>query len=760
MAKVRKQEALDYHSQGKPGKIEVVPTKPYSTQRDLSLAYSPGVAEPCLAIAENKEDVYKYTSKANLVAVISNGTAVLGLGDIGPEASKPVMEGKGLLFKIFADLDCFDIEVDATDVEKFIATVKAIAPTFGGINLEDIKSPECFEIEKRLKEELDIPIMHDDQHGTAIITTAGLINALELAEKNIGDVKIVVNGAGASAVSCAKLYIALGAKKENVVMLDSKGVIKPSRGALSEQKAYFANEVEASSLEEAIKDADVFLGLSKGNIVSAEMIKSMAANPIVFACANPDPEIAYETAMASRDDIIMATGRSDHPNQVNNVIGFPFIFRGAMDVRATAINEEMKVAAVKAIASLTKEIVPEEVAKAYNIKKLTFGREYIIPKPTDPRLISIVAPAVAQAAIDSGVARHPITDWELYKQELINRMGYDSTIMQQAALRAKQSPKRVVFAEADNYKVLKAAQLVYDEGVATPILLGDKNNILDLIKEYQLDIEDVEIIDTRSDEAQAKRKEYGELLYQKRNRRGVTQYEADKIMRSRNYFGSMMVENGEADVLITGVTRKYKDSIRPSLQTIGVDKKIGRLAGMYIVLTKNNGPFFFADTTINQNPSAQDLADIAVLTNNAVKEFNIEPRIAMLSYSNFGSVEGESPNKVREAVKILHDEHPEINVDGDIQANFAVNPTLLNEQFPFSKLCKKGANTLVFPSLSSGNIAYKLLQEMGNLEVIGPVLLGMNKSVHIMQLGASVREIVNMTTLAVVDAQVKENNKQ
>lgn len=759
MAKLRKQEALDYHSQGKPGKIEVIPTKPYSTQRDLSLAYSPGVAEPCLAIAENINDVYKYTSKANLVAVISNGTAVLGLGDIGPEASKPVMEGKGLLFKIFADLDCFDIEVDATDVDKFIETVKAIAPTFGGINLEDIKAPECFEIERRLKEELDIPIMHDDQHGTAIITTAGLINALELAEKKIEEVKIVVNGAGASAVSCAKLYIALGAKKENIVMLDSKGVIKPSRGNLSEQKAYFANEVEAATLEEAMKDADVFLGLSKGNIVSQDMIKSMANNPIVFACANPNPEIAYEKAMASRDDIIMATGRSDHPNQVNNVIGFPFIFRGAMDVRATAINEAMKVAAVKAIASLTKEIVPEEVAKAYNIKKITFGREYIIPKPTDPRLISVVAPAVAKAAIESGVAREPITDWEQYKQDLINRMGYDSTIMQQAALRAKQNPKRVVFAEADNYKVLKAAQLVYDEGVATPILLGDKENILDLIQEYKLDIEDVEIIDTRSEAAKEKRKQYGDLLYQKRNRRGVTQYEADKIMRSRNYFGSMMVENGEADVLITGVTRKYKDSIRPSLQTIGVDKSIGRIAGMYIVLSKKFGPIFFADTTINQNPSARDLAEIAVLTHNAVKEFNIEPRIAMLSYSNFGSVEGDSPNKVREAVRILHTEHREINVDGDVQANFAVNPKLLNEQFPFSKLGAKGANTLVFPNLSSGNISYKLLQEMGELEVIGPVLLGMNKSVHIMQLGASVREIVNMTTLAVVDAQVKQNKK-
>ncbi len=759
MAKLRKQEALDYHSQGKPGKIEVIPTKPYSTQRDLSLAYSPGVAEPCLAIAENKDDVYKYTAKSNLVAVISNGTAVLGLGDIGPEASKPVMEGKGLLFKIFADLDCFDIEVDATDVDKFIDTVKAISPTFGGINLEDIKAPECFEIERRLKEELDIPIMHDDQHGTAIITTAGLINALELVGKDIDKVKIVVNGAGASAVSCAKLYVSLGAKRENIMMLDSKGVIKPSRGNLTEQKAFFANEVEPSTLEEAINGADVFLGLSRGNILSAEMVKTMAPNPIVFACANPDPEIAYDVAMSSRDDIIMATGRSDYPNQVNNVIGFPFIFRGAMDVSATGINEEMKVAAVKAIAALAKEPVPEEVSKAYNLKNLVFGREYIIPKPTDQRLISIVAPAVAKAAMDSGIARNPITDWEKYKQDLISRMGYDSTVMQQVTLRAKQNPKKVVFAEADNYKVLKAAQTVFDEGVCQPILLGNKENIADLMEEYQLDLEGVEIIDTRSDEAQAKREQYGEVLYQKRNRRGVTKYEADKIMRSRNYYGSMMVETGEADALITGVTRKYKDSIRPSLQTIGVDNKIGKLAGMYLVLTKHNGPFFFADTTINQEPSAQDLADIAVLTHNAVKEFNIEPRIAMLSYSNFGSVEGRSPNRVREAVKILHDSHPEIMVDGDVQANFAVNPELLNEQFPFSKLGDKGANTLVFPNLSSGNISYKLLQQMGELEVIGPVLLGMNKSVHIMQLGASVREIVNMTTLAVVDAQVKQANK-
>ncbi len=758
MAKIRKKEALDYHAQGKPGKIEVVPTKPYITQRDLSLAYSPGVAEPCLAIENNKDDVYKYTAKGNLVAVISNGTAVLGLGDIGASASKPVMEGKGLLFKIFADLDCFDIEVDVTDVDKFVDTIKAIAPTFGGINLEDIKAPECFEIERRLKEELDIPIMHDDQHGTAIITTAGLLNALEVVGKKIDEVKIIINGAGASAVSCAKLYVSLGANLENILMLDSKGVIKPSRGGLTEQKAYFANEVEETTLDEAIKNADVFLGLSRGNILSSEMVQTMAKDPIVFACANPTPEISYEAAMASRDDIIMATGRSDHPNQVNNVIGFPFIFRGAMDVLASGINEEMKVAAVKAIANLTKQSVPDEVNKTYGSKNLVFGKDYIIPKPTDPRLISVVAPAVAKAAMDSGIARKPIKDWSKYRQDLESRMGYDSTVMQQFSLRAKRDPKKVVFAEADNYKVLKAAQQINDEGVAVPILLGNKENIKDLIEEYQLDLEGVKIIDTRSEEAKSKRKKFGKILFEKRKRRGITEFEAEKIMRSRNYFGSLMVEAGEADALITGVTRKYKDSIRPSLQIIGVEEKIGKIAGMYVVLTKQ-GPYFFADTTINQNPTAEELVDIVLLTHNAVKQFNVEPRIAMLSYSNFGSVSGGSPENVQKAVEILHRDYPEIIVDGDVQANFAVNPALLNEQFPFTKLEKKGSNTLVFPNLSSGNISYKLLQEMGGLEVIGPVLLGMKKSVHIMQLGASVREIVNMTTIAVVDAQIKQANK-
>jgi malate dehydrogenase (oxaloacetate-decarboxylating)(NADP+) len=757
MAKIRKSEALDYHSSGKPGKIEVIPSKPYRTQRDLSLAYSPGVAEPCIAISENKQDVYKYTAKGNLVAVISNGTAVLGLGDIGPEASKPVMEGKGLLFKIFADIDVFDIEVDAKDVETFVATVKAISPTFGGINLEDIKAPECFEIERRLKEELDIPVMHDDQHGTAIITSAALLNALELAGKSIQDVKIVVNGAGASAVSCAKLYVSLGAKKENIVMLDSQGVIKPSRGNLSEEKAYFANEVESNTLEEAIKNADVFLGLSKGNILSQDMIKSMANNPIVFACANPDPEIAYQLAIDARKDIIMATGRSDHPNQVNNVLGFPFLFRGALDVQATTINEEMKLACVKAIAELAKEVVPEEVNKAYGEKNLVYGRDYIIPKPMDPRLITIVAPAVAKAAMDSGVAKISIKNWTAYKEQLSQRMGHNSTLMQQLNTRAKKKPKKVVFAEADSYKVLKAAQLVKDDGVAEPILLGNRIVIEDLIEEYQLDLTKESIIDTRSVETLEKRKEYGSIFFEKRKRRGVTIYEAENKMRSRNYYAAMMVELGEADAMITGVTRKYRDSIKSSLEIIGVRDGVKRAAGMYIIMTKN-GPLFLSDITINVQPTAEELVEITVLTHQAVKQFNVAPRIALLSYSNFGSSKENEPYEVRKAIQILHRDYPEITVDGEIQANFALNPELLKEKFPFTKLGELPANTLIFPNLSSGNIAYKLIQEISGLEVVGPILLGMKKSTHILQLGSSVREIVNMATLAVVDAQLKENN--
>lgn len=756
MSKLRKQEALDYHSQGKPGKIEVIPTKPHSSQRDLSLAYSPGVAEPCLEIEKNPEDAYKYTAKGNLVAVISNGTAVLGLGNIGALASKPVMEGKGLLFKIFADIDVFDIEVDATDIDLFVNTVKAIAPTFGGINLEDIKSPECFEIERRLKEELNIPLMHDDQHGTAIISSAALLNACEVAKKKIEKVKIVVNGAGASAISCAKLYIAVGAKKENIVMLDSKGVLSVDRTDLDVQKQFFASSTtKAKTLAEAIKDADVFIGLSKGNVVDQKMIQSMANNPIVFALANPDPEIPYADAIAARPDIIMATGRSDHPNQVNNVLGFPFIFRGALDVRATQINEAMKLAAVYAIAQLAKEPVPDAVNLAYDSKNITFGPEYIIPKPIDSRLIYTVAPAVAKAAIQSGVAQHKITDWDAYKQVLINRLGLDSKLIRSLTNKAKQNPKRVVFAEADHYKILKAAQQVADEGIAKPILLGDVEKIKKLIEENNLGLQDIPIIDPRSASEEDRRIAFGDIFFNKRKRRGFTQYEARKIMRERNHFGAMMVETGAADALISGLTRKYGDPISTALQIIGVQEGTSRVAGMYILNTKR-GPFFFADTTMNVNPSVQDLVDITVLTANSVKQFNITPRIALLSYSNFGSTDGEVPNKMRDATEILHKNYPGLIVDGEMQANFAVNNELLKEQFPFSDLIDKKVNTLIFPNLASGNIAYKLMQELGGAEAIGPILIGMKKPVHILQLGSSVREIVNMITIAVVDAQARK----
>ncbi len=756
MAKLRKQDALDYHSQGRPGKIEVIPTKPHSSQRDLSLAYSPGVAEPCLEIEKNPEDAYKYTAKGNLVAVISNGTAVLGLGNIGALASKPVMEGKGLLFKIFADIDVFDIEVDATDIDLFVNTVKAIAPTFGGINLEDIKAPECFEIERRLKEELKIPLMHDDQHGTAIISAAALLNACEVAKKKIDKVKIVVNGAGASAISCAKLYIAVGAKKENILMLDSKGLLRTDRDDLDEQKKFFAsNNKKIKTLEEAMKDADVFVGLSKGNVVNQKMVQSMAKRPIVFALANPDPEIPYADAIAARPDIIMATGRSDHPNQVNNVLGFPFIFRGALDVRATQINEAMKLAAVYAIANLAKEVVPETVNLAYDSKNITFGPEYIIPKPIDPRLIYTVAPAVAKAAMESGVAQHKITNWDGYVQELINRLGLDNKLIRNVTNKAKQNPKRVVFAEADHYKILKAAQQVNDEGIAKPILLGDAEKIRKLIADNNLDLGDIPIIDPRSKSEDDRRSAFGDIFFKKRQRRGFTLYEAKKVMKERNHFGAMMVETGAADAMISGLTRKYADPIRPALQIIGVQEGVKRVAGMYIMNTKQ-GPFFFADTTMNVNPTVQDLVDITVLTANSVKQFNITPRIALLSYSNFGSAEGEVPNKMREATEILQKNYPGMIVDGEMQANFALNDELMKEQFPFSDLVDKKVNTLIFPNLASGNIAYKLLQEMGGAEAIGPVLIGMKKPVHILQLGSSVREIVNMVTIAVVDAQAKK----
>ena len=754
MAKIRKQDALDYHSSGKPGKIEVVPTKPYSSQRDLSLAYSPGVAEPCLRIAEHKEDVYRYTSKGNLVAVISNGTAVLGLGDIGPEASKPVMEGKGLLFKIFADIDVFDIELDATDPELFIQTVKAMAPTFGGINLEDIKAPEAFEIEQRLKEELDIPIMHDDQHGTAIISSAALINALELAKKKIEKVKIVVSGAGASALSCAKLYHMLGAKVENIFMFDSKGLIHSGRTDLDANKKFFAKHKQSVPFEDAFRKADVFLGLSKGGIVSKEMIQRMAKDAIVFALANPEPEISYKDAMSVREDIIMATGRSDHPNQVNNVLGFPFIFRGALDVRAKCINEEMKLAAVKAIASLAKETIPEEVIEAYGEKNISFGRDQIIPKPLDPRLIYYVAPAVAKAAMDSGVAQHPIEDWESYEMELKNRLGLDNKLIRNITEKAQRSPKRVVFAEADNIKILKAAQTAWEEGVAEPILLGKEKRIQELIEEYAIEIPNVEIIDPKADTEKERREAFGNAFFDKRMRKGITHFEAIQIMRERNHFGSMMVELGDADAMISGITRNYRDVVRPAIQTVGLQKDMNRVAGMYILNTKR-GPLFLADTTINLNPSAEDIAEITSNVAKTIRKFKVNPRIALLSYSNFGSSPGEDESKMSKAVELIHENDPNLIVDGEVQANFALNSQLMNEKFDFSVLANKKVNTLIFPNLSSGNIAYKLLQEMTEGDAIGPVLVGLRKSIHVLQMGSSVREIINMVKVAVVDAQNK-----
>lgn len=752
MAKFRKEDALDYHSQGRPGKIEVIPTKPYSTQRDLTLAYSPGVAEPCLEIEKNPEDAYKYTAKGNLVAVISNGTAVLGLGDIGALASKPVMEGKGLLFKIFADIDVFDIEIDTKNIDEFVNTVKNIAPTFGGINLEDIKAPECFEIERRLKEELNIPLMHDDQHGTAIISAAGLLNAVELSGKKMEDVRLVINGAGASANSCAKMYIAVGVKKENIVMLDSKGVISKSRTDLDQYKSFFATDrTDIKTLEEAIRGADVFVGLSKGNILTQDMVRSMNNDCVVFALANPTPEISYEEAMAARPDIIVATGRSDHPNQVNNVLGFPFIFRGAMDVRATTINEEMKLAATHAISSLAKEPVPDYVNLAYGSRNLSYGKDYIIPKPIDNRLIAAVSSAVAKAACDSGVARRKITDMEAYRTELTNRLGKDNKLMRSLADKAKLNPKRIVFSEADNYKILKAAQMVRDEGIAKPILLGNRQKIESIAEENFVDITDMPIYDPLTEE-ENRRNDFGDMLWQRRQRRGLTRYDARKLMRDRNYFGAMMVETGMADAMISGLTRKYGQPIRPALEIIDLQPGVQRVAGLYIMVTKK-GPYFFADTTMNTDPTAEELQDIAVLTANTVKQFNITPRIAMLSYTNFGSATGEVPDKVGKAVSLLHKNYPGLIVDGDVQANFAINNNLLKEQFPFSTLVDKDVNTFIFPNLAAGNIAYKLLQELGGAEAIGPVLMGLNKPVHVLQLGSSVREIVNMITIAVVDAQ-------
>ena len=755
MKSLIQKNALTYHSEGRPGKIEVVPTKPHATQQDLSLAYSPGVAEPCLAIQANPDDVYKYTAKGNLVAVISNGTAVLGLGNIGPEAGKPVMEGKGLLFKIFADIDVFDIEVNETDIDKFVAVVKAISPTFGGINLEDIKAPECFEIEERLKAELDIPLMHDDQHGTAIITSAGLLNALVINGKKIEDMKVVVSGAGAAAVSCTRLYIKLGVKKENIVMLDSKGVLNHKRTDLNKYKIAFVTDRDISTLEEALDGADMFLGLSAAGAVKPEYLMKMAPHPIVFALANPVPEISYTEATAARPDVIMGTGRSDFPNQVNNVLGFPYVFRGALDVRARTINEEMKLAAAYALADLAKMAVPEEVNIAYNATNLKFGSEYIIPKPSDPRLILFVAVAVAKAAMETGVARKPITDWPAYEAELVKRLGLANPLIKQIKARAQANPKRVVYAEAENYKVLKAAEIVLDEGIAIPILLGNKTIINKLIEQYDLELPGVEIIDPTKKEQLEMRQLFASQYYTKRQRRGLTAQVAMDSMGERNFFAPSMVENGYADAMISGLTTGYPETIRPALRIIGKGKNINRISAMYIMLTKK-GPFFFADTTVNMNPTTETLVEIALQTARAVRSFNIEPRIAMLSYSNFGSVEGKIPFQVRDAVAILHRDHPTLIVDGDLQANFAINNEMLAEHFPFSKLVGGAANTLIFPYLTAGNIAYKLIQELAGAEAIGPILMGLDKSIHVLQLGSSVNEIVNMTAIAVIDAQNNE----
>jgi malate dehydrogenase (oxaloacetate-decarboxylating)(NADP+) len=753
----RKQDALNYHSKGRPGKIQVVPTKPTNSQRDLTMAYSPGVAEPCLRIAENVDDVYKYTAKGNLVAVISNGTAVLGLGNIGPEASKPVMEGKGLLFKIYADIDVFDLELNTKSVDEFVTIVKALEPTFGGINLEDISAPTCFEIERRLKAEMKIPVMHDDQHGTAIISGAALINACEIQGKKLDKIKMVINGAGAAAVSCSKIYLSLGVKRENLVMFDINGLITPNRTDLDEMRLQFATERKGiDTLTDAMKGADVFIGLSAGNVVTPDMLKGMAKNPIVFAMANPEPEIAYDLAIGARKDIIIATGRSDFPNQVNNVLGFPYIFRGALDVRASAINEEMKLAAVHAIAGIAKKPVPEAVNLAYNAKNLKFGREYIIPKPMDQRLITEVSSAVAKAAIESGVARKVITDWDAYTEELRSKVGDDDKLLRNITNIAKSNPKRVVFADADNYKILRAAQIVKDEKIATPILLGDVERIKQIIKEHDMDLGEVEIIDPHLGAENCEK--YAQYYFKKRQRRGITLFEARKLLTDSNYYGSCMVQFGEADALISGLSKNYATTVKPALQIIGTEKGVSRVAGMYMMITKK-GPVFFGDTTVNVNPTVDELVDITVLIERSVKRFNINPRVAILSYSNFGSNEGPVPEGTRETVRILHQKYPDMIVDGDMQANFALNAELLADNFPFSTLKGKAANTLIFPNLESGNIAYKLLQEIGGAEAVGPILLGLNKPVHVLQLDSSVREIVNMVTIAVVDAQAKAGNK-
>lgn len=754
----KRREALLYHAKPKPGKIAVIPTKPYASQRDLSLAYSPGVAEPCLEIAKNVTNVYKYTAKGNLVAVISNGTAVLGLGDIGPEASKPVMEGKGLLFKIFADIDVFDIEVDTKDIDKFVETVKNIAPTFGGINLEDIKAPESFEIERRLKEELDIPVMHDDQHGTAIISAAALLNALELADKKIEDIKIVVSGAGSAALACSNLYLQLGVQPQNITMFDKDGVLHTQRTDLLPIQMQYAKDVEGLTLADAMKGSDMFLGLSAPNVLTPEMLLTMNDNPIVFAMANPVPEIDYDLAVATRDDIIMATGRSDKPNQVNNVLGFPFIFRGALDVRATKINEEMKLAAVHALAKLAKETVPEQVNIAYGERKLGFGKDYILPKPFDPRLMTEVPPAVAKAAMDSGVATDPITDWDKYRDELSDRMGSDNKLVRLLINRAKMDPKKVVYTEADQLNVLKAAQIAYEEGIAMPILLGNKEIILELKQEIGFDAE-VEIIDPKTEEEAERRSRYAAFFWKSRERRGVTLFDAEKLMRDRSYFASMMVLNGEADAMLSGYSRSYPTALKPVLDLIPRVNGVSKVASTNLMLTRR-GPVFLSDTAVNPDPTAEEVAKIALMTNHTVRMFGLDPVVAMISFSNFGSSKEETPRKMRQAVNILHKQYPDMVVDGEVQMDFALNQEMLKDKFPFSKLVGKRVNTLVFPNLDAANTTYKMLKELNGATSIGPILLGLDAPVHVFQLGASVDEMVNMTAVAVIDAQQKAIRKK
>ncbi|HQS24035.1 MAG: NADP-dependent malic enzyme [Sphingobacteriia bacterium 24-36-13] len=753
-SKLRREQALEYHSSGRPGKIEVIPTKEAKTQRDLSLAYSPGVAEPCKEIKENPENIYKYTAKGNLVGVITNGTAVLGLGDIGPEASKPVMEGKAVLFKIFADIDVFDIEINEKDPEKFVQIVKSLEPTFGGINLEDIKAPECFYIEQQLKEQMNIPVMHDDQHGTAIISSAAMLNALELQKKRIDKVRFVINGAGAAAMACINLYVALGARHENFIVFDKDGVLHQERTDLGKGREKFAVKKSDWTLAKAMKDADVFLGLSVGNVVTQEMVKSMAKNPIVFAMANPDPEITYEDAVAVRKDIIMATGRSDYPNQVNNVLGFPYIFRGALDVRATQINEAMKLAAVRALAELAKTAVPDIVNLAYNQSNMSFGPLYIIPKPLDPRLLSTIAPAVAKAAIESGVAQKTITNWDGYVLELNKRLGLDNQLFRVVSNKARRDPKRLVFAEADNLKILKAATIIYDEGIAYPILLGDPEKINRIADANSIDLSDIPIVDPRSDAMESKREFYGELFFKKRQRKGFNHHESMKVMKDRNHFGCMMVETGDADAMLSGLTKNYAEAIRPALQIIGTEEGVKKIAGMYLLLTKK-GPLFLADTTVNFHPTAEELADITQMVAKEVRSFNLTPRVAMLSYSNFGSSDSSEARLVAEATRILKQRDPNLIVDGEMQGSLAFNKEILRDNYPFSDLVEQEVNVLMFPNLTAGNVAYNLLKEVGGADAIGPILLGLKKPVHVLQLGSSVRNIINMALVAVVDAQMK-----